>query len=768
MALVALALGAAAILYGGANEGPVDPWTTAVPDAFPPLAELTPPAAEQPVAHRTASADRVVPPSERPPPSVPIPVIVCAEGGQRAAGAELSFHPTEPWHWIELEDHAGIAMPSEEPLAHATADSDGQASLLLSAGDQGIVVARRGSQTAICSARVSNSDAMTSRPLVLSLGEARIVSLLVLGDNGLPAPGIVTALLDVLTPGDPTGVIPSPWQVPGHLPHGVTDRNGRVTYFFPAISPSAHVESLTAFVLRPGGDAIRRVISFPHEGGDVLIRLPPCSDLEIELLNAGGRRIEGSATLAFHNGAGPFPEADLALCYSRPLSVAHWSDSGVEHWLQGWTVGIDEGRTVIAGCVPGATVRCEVRACGYAPVQAVITIPDAPHGPPVTINLTEPLVQLSIRIEDEQGVPRFLPNRWTPILRKAGGTSERPLRVLRSRGRVDLWVVAGVDGHIDLCDIDLPAMEVESWVGDLAWVVDTLSKAQFHLPSTTPGQSVELGRLSLPVPPLCLAGHVVGPSGEGLRGAIVSVKRHRRPGETVPKKVPLPYSYTTTDDDGHFRIGGPSEPGDVFELEASTGKLLGFLDHVRLGTESSRIVCQPAGSILGRIVGIPPHLMSNIRIEAEDARHREHSVSLDPHGEFLVTGLAPGLVTLTIETYGLGLSFELPRVEAQVGLTLRPATLSAISLADRLSIIHVRSVDGSGRGVPRTRIEVSEPDWLKGASEQCWTGADGHGSFLWPHNRPMNILTKHQEFLEQMHRFATAPSAPVTMTMTAK
>lgn len=768
MALVALALGAAAILYGGANEGPVDPWTTAVPDAFPPLAELTPPAAEQPVAHRTASADRVVPPSERPPPSVPIPVIVCAEGGQRAAGAELSFYPTEPWHCIELEDHAGIAMPSEEPLAHATADSDGQASLLLSAGDQGIVVARRGSQAAVCSARVSSSPAMTPRPLVLSLGEARIVSLLVLGDDGQPAPGIVTALLDMLTPGDPFGIDPSPWQCPGLLPHAVTDRNGRATHFFPGTSPSAQVETLTACVLRPGGEALRQAISFPRDGEDVLIHMPPSSNLEIELMDAEGRRIDASATMAFHNGDGPFPIAERGFGTSPIIWGGRWYESLLESLFQGWVVRIDQGHKVIPGCVPGARMRCEVRACGYAPVQAVITVPEAPSGSPIPIKVTEALVQLTIRVEDELGFPQFLPNRWTPIVKKAGGTSERPLRVLRSRGRLDLWIVAGVDGCIDLCDIALPAMEVEDWVGDLGWGADTLSKAQFHLPSTTPGQSVELGRLSLPVPPLCLAGHVVGPSGEGLRGAIVSVKRHRRPGETVPQKVPLPYSYTTTDDNGHFRIGGPSEPGDVFELEAFTGELLGFLDHVRLGTESTRIVCQPAGSILGRIVGIPPHLMSNIRIEAEDARHREHSVSLDPHGEFLVTGLAPGLVTLTIENYRLGLSFELPRVEAQAGLTLRPAPLSAISLADRLSIIRVRSVDGSGRGVPRTRIEVSEPDWLRGASEQCWTGADGHGSFLWPHNRPMNILTKHQEFLEQMHRFATAPSAPVTMTMTAK
>ncbi len=231
------------------------------------------------------------------------------------------------------------------------------------------------------------------------------------------------------------------------------------------------------------------------------------------------------------------------------------------------------------------------------------------------------------------------------------------------------------------------------------------------LSSVAAGSEIEVGDVYLTPPPLLASGRVVGPLGEGIRGALVTLEPVAE-NTQVRMRRRWSQQIAVTDTEGSFELRGKAEDS-AFTIRAHHADY-SAPEPLEIGRGSTHVLLtlQASGRIAGRFLLDPKVPVWGLELLAFDANGNtvEAEAETKTDGRFEIVGLSPGAYALAVRLYLE--ETELVRVE---GLAVEPLkttedpALDPLDLQGRIRVFKFTVQDRDGRPVPWFQVQRTVP-----------------------------------------------------------
>jgi protocatechuate 3,4-dioxygenase beta subunit len=369
---------------------------------------------------------------------------------------------------------------------------------------------------------------------------------------------------------------------------------------------------------------------------------------------------------------------------------------------------------------------------GLPPGEYVVVARGGPRAPGIASALVEPESEASVSLVLSDG------GYATGQIVDAGAgrplSGRVKLEVFEERGLSSavsdaLSAESGADGRFTLGPLPLGALGIGvSAPGHAARRVELTIPAR--------GRSLDLGQVPLETG-LLLRGRVVEREGNGVAGAQVRA--------STPGRAERSEGEAVTETDGAFEIGGLR--AGPHEVVASAAGHASARTKAEPGGPPVRLVLEPGGEIVGRVVDALGQPVEDARVEArpmDEAPYGLRDVSAESDegdGRFALRDVGAGSYVLQARASGRG-EASLAAVRVAPG---RPTDVGTVTLA-RGGVVAGVVVDADGRGIPGASVRLEKD--LSRQTNQLETQTGPAGTFELRGVPPgrINVLVRHPSF----------------------
>ena len=300
-------------------------------------------------------------------------------------------------------------------------------------------------------------------------------------------------------------------------------------------------------------------------------------------------------------------------------------------------------------------------------------------------------------------------------------------------------------------------------------------EASVALPGGAPGETVDLGTITLPVPPLFVEGRVEDHDGQPVGPLSLRVKTMEGKSmavfglrDYIPWRIPV-------SKDGRFSIRRWAPTDSRIELpplslRAESKELTSAKTPFEVGG-SVVVVASPSGALAGSIT-VPQELMEHVEILlVTDEQEFPKRLYTAGRGAFEERGLIPGLYSLVVKI-GEDEGLRIDNLLVAPGETARPTALQDLHVGAGYRLVDVKVVGPDGKPLREVSVEVAfdaRPDRF-GFEGLARTNDRGETQILIPEGRTIHLqIDPPRSWRRDKPQLATRhfknPEFPLTVQM---